>query len=68
MPCVGFKPTIPVFEWAKTFHALDGVATMIGIMTSTNGILWEDSILDRYSGVMWTGLIWLRTQTSGVFL
>jgi hypothetical protein len=23
MPQVGFKPMIPVFEWAKTFHALD---------------------------------------------
>jgi hypothetical protein len=22
MPCVGFEPTIPVFEWAETVHAL----------------------------------------------
>jgi hypothetical protein len=29
---VGFEPTIPVFERAKTFHALDRVATMIGEM------------------------------------
>jgi hypothetical protein len=28
---VGFEPTIPVFEWAKTVHALDRVATAIGI-------------------------------------
>jgi hypothetical protein len=28
---VGFKPTIPVFEWAKTFRALDCAATVIGI-------------------------------------
>jgi hypothetical protein len=27
---VGFKPTIPVFEWAKTVHALDCAATVIG--------------------------------------
>jgi hypothetical protein len=25
----GFGPTIPVFEWAKTFHALDRTATLI---------------------------------------
>jgi hypothetical protein len=29
MPLVGFKPMIPVFEWAKTVHALDRV-TVIG--------------------------------------
>jgi hypothetical protein len=29
MPLVGFKPTIPVFEWAKTFHALDLAAIVI---------------------------------------
>jgi hypothetical protein len=29
MPRVGFEPTIPVFELAKTFHALDGAATVI---------------------------------------
>jgi hypothetical protein len=30
MPQVGFEPTIPAFERAKTLHALDGVATVIG--------------------------------------
>jgi hypothetical protein len=30
MPRVGFEPTIPVFERAKTVHALDGAATEIG--------------------------------------
>jgi hypothetical protein len=30
MPRVGFEPTISAFEWAKTFHALDRVATVIG--------------------------------------
>jgi hypothetical protein len=28
---VGFVPTIPVFERAKTVHALDRAATVIGI-------------------------------------
>jgi hypothetical protein len=30
MPWVGFEPTIPVFEQAKTVHALDCTATVIG--------------------------------------
>jgi hypothetical protein len=30
MPWVGFEPTIPVFERAKTVHALDRTATLIG--------------------------------------
>jgi hypothetical protein len=28
---VGFEPTIPVFERAKTVHACDHAATVIGI-------------------------------------
>jgi hypothetical protein len=31
MPRVGFETTIPAFEWAKTVHALDRAATVIGI-------------------------------------
>jgi hypothetical protein len=30
MPWVGFEPTIPVFERAKTFHTLDRAAAVIG--------------------------------------
>jgi hypothetical protein len=30
MPSVGFEPTIPAFERAKTFHALDRVTAVIG--------------------------------------
>jgi hypothetical protein len=30
MPRVVCEPTTPVFEWAKTVHALDGAATVIG--------------------------------------
>jgi hypothetical protein len=33
MPWVGFEPTIPVFEWAKTVHAIELAATVvIGIL------------------------------------
>jgi hypothetical protein len=31
MPLVGFEPTIPVFERAKAFHALDRAATVTGL-------------------------------------
>jgi hypothetical protein len=30
MPRLGFELTLPVFEWAKTFNALDCAATVIG--------------------------------------
>jgi hypothetical protein len=33
MPRVGFEHTIPVFERAKTVHALDRAATVIGGMS-----------------------------------
>jgi hypothetical protein len=32
MPWVGFEPTIPVFQRSKAFHALDGAATVIGLV------------------------------------
>jgi hypothetical protein len=31
MPQVGFEPTIPVFERAKTVHALDSTDTVIDL-------------------------------------
>jgi hypothetical protein len=31
MPQVGFEPTNPVFERAKTVHASDRAATLIGL-------------------------------------
>jgi hypothetical protein len=34
---VGFEPTIAVFERAKTFHALDRVANVIGTDRFTPG-------------------------------
>jgi hypothetical protein len=38
MPLVGFEPAIPVFEWAKTVHAFDRAATVIGGMVLTSSI------------------------------
>jgi hypothetical protein len=34
MPLVGFEPTTPVLERAKTVHALDSAATVTGIQIS----------------------------------
>jgi hypothetical protein len=39
IPGVGFEPTIPVFEWAKTVHASDGAATVTGMNGTTYLIL-----------------------------
>jgi hypothetical protein len=36
MPQVGFEPAIPVFELAKTVHALDCAATVIGTSVRIN--------------------------------
>jgi hypothetical protein len=38
MPRVGFEPTTPVFERAKTDHALDGAATVIGTYCNTRAL------------------------------
>jgi hypothetical protein len=35
MPWVGFEPTIPMFEQAKTVHALDRAVTVVGYSSST---------------------------------
>jgi hypothetical protein len=34
MPPVEFEPTNPVFEMAKTIHAFDRAATVIGIVVT----------------------------------
>jgi hypothetical protein len=41
MPRVGFKSTISVFERAKTFHALDRAATVIGSIFSIFPLITE---------------------------
>jgi hypothetical protein len=39
MPQVGFEPTIPVFERAKTVHASDRAASVIGTEEICNGVI-----------------------------
>jgi hypothetical protein len=49
MPLVGFEPTIPMFERAKTVHALDRAATIKVLHTSKFCSAWTqvDQVL-RY--------------------
>jgi hypothetical protein len=50
MPWLGFEPTIPVFERAKTVHALDRAATVIGkYMRVTNFSFSLKHDADRYN-------------------
>jgi hypothetical protein len=42
MPLAGFEPTIPVFKWAKIFHALDRAATV-------TSIFWDITPLTYYT-------------------
>jgi hypothetical protein len=45
MPEARFERTIPVFEWAKTFHALDSAATVISsLMPVKNNIYNYNSV------------------------
>jgi hypothetical protein len=41
MPLVGFEPTIPVLERAKTVHALDNADTVIGSVNVIHSIFGD---------------------------
>jgi hypothetical protein len=43
MSQVGFEPTIPVFEWAKTIYALDRAAAVIGVTLIQPGKWLEET-------------------------
>jgi hypothetical protein len=42
MPSAGFEPTIPAFDWAKTVHALERAATVIGTLSVTCNVIIKD--------------------------
>jgi hypothetical protein len=44
MPWVGFEPTIPAFERAKTIHALDRAATVTGYGMGKCHLFWMRDI------------------------
>jgi hypothetical protein len=59
MPWAGFEPTISVFERAKTFHALDRTATVIGQLFFSLRLL-ENEISDfmkRRNSLMWFNVL-----------
>jgi hypothetical protein len=45
MPGVGFESTVPAFERAKTVHALNRAATVIGISTRLHGVVSQKIVL-----------------------
>jgi hypothetical protein len=45
MPWVGFEPTIPAFQRAKTIHALDRAASVIGAKL----IIFINPLFAKYS-------------------
>jgi hypothetical protein len=50
MPSVGFEPTTPAFEKAKTVHALDRAATAIGGPSPAARISnFEPALMSAYS-------------------
>jgi hypothetical protein len=52
MSHVGFEPTNPVFERAKTVHALDCAATVIGFITKIANINVERGLKVIHVGRM----------------
>jgi hypothetical protein len=69
MPWEGFKPTTPAFEWAKTVHALDRVATVYsgkninGTVSTTNYWNWIFTSQRSATGCYNTTLLKLRRTT-----
>jgi hypothetical protein len=54
MPQVGFEPTIPIFEQAKTVYTLDRAATVIGRFEPST---FEPNSLERYRYVNSLGVV-----------
>jgi hypothetical protein len=55
MPWVGFEPTIPVFERAKTVHASDDAATVIGFIPLSIYLFNQSSIHQFfYPTIQWS--------------
>jgi hypothetical protein len=61
MPWVRFEPTIPVLERAKTVHALDRAATVIGSLLTSSWNIQESISLGIYQYrfiYLWFPLLW----------
>jgi hypothetical protein len=64
MPWVGFEPTIPASEGAKTVHALDLSATVTGY--SRHRVKGKVVPVLCHEGVWWSGCIDPRLLTSAL--
>jgi hypothetical protein len=71
-----FEPTVPAFEWAKTVHALDHRATVIGIkyhshpynitvLTIINNVCWDVTLCRPFSTTAYLESLWLLGSTEG---
>jgi hypothetical protein len=58
---MGFEPTIPVFERAKTVHALGGAATVIDY-TVEQGSFNDDITTDTLQGFIKWDTMFIPTQ------
>jgi hypothetical protein len=54
---VGFKPTIPVFERGKKFHALDRAITVIGYKYSSRIKIYRIIYIQAYGRNMYSNWI-----------
>jgi hypothetical protein len=67
MPWVGFEPAIPESKQAKTVHALDSAATVIGMNEHTpfEMILSPDKTSSKYPSLCWSHDILRHPAESG---
>jgi hypothetical protein len=63
MPCVGFEPTIPASERAKTIHALDHSATVTGCVCGQVVNKSSHPIQDPTRGIIiWNIGVWTKSK------
>jgi hypothetical protein len=48
MPRVVFEPSFPFLERAKTVHALDRAATVIGFLSNCKRFIFYNSVIQKY--------------------
>jgi hypothetical protein len=60
---VGYEPTIPAFERAKTFHASDHAATVIGQINTYVKINKHNIILSSNIQVNMRGMVGFKVLT-----
>jgi hypothetical protein len=67
MPSVGFEPTIPAFERAKTVHALDRAATVMGVKLGYRELIKATKIHFEYAKAYFLSIHNVCTQSISDF-